>query len=146
MVSYVGAIYAVCLVVVAHDPTNSVNSPQQTTRRMRRPRRGIEFLCNGFVRLSTSPQARQLTRTNGHNVRAHGLRGPLYESVLLHELPHEIQHVLAVQPEHAARPTARAVEPERRHARDHVAAPQIIGAPRITEAGAARRRVVRQQQ
>src|SRR5438552_8517353 len=65
---------------------------------------------------------------------------------LLQVLSHEIQHVLPVQAEHAAGAGAIAVEPERRHAGDHVARAEVVRPARVAEAGAARRGVVREQQ
>src|SRR2546429_4741786 len=61
-------------------------------------------------------------------------------------LSHKVEHVLPVEAEHAPRAAARAVQPERGHAADHVARPDEVGPARIAEAGAPGGRVVREQQ
>src|SRR5207248_11262805 len=61
-------------------------------------------------------------------------------------LPHEAQHILPVEAEHASGPTARAVQPERRHAADHVARADEVGPARVADARAPCGCIVREQQ
>src|SRR5438094_4605299 len=84
--------------------------------------------------------------TTGGRRRRDVSRPPSQAFRLLQVLSYEIQHVLPVQPEHATGAGAVPIESERRDPGDHVARGEVVRAARVTEARAAGRGVVREQQ